>query len=58
VLIGSGGNRAHLPIGYLAGGRIIIIIIIIGGVDEALTGIDAEGKPLEAVVSAHRGWLG
>jgi hypothetical protein len=57
VLVGNGGNRAHLPIGYLAGGRIIIIIII-GGVDEALTGIDAEGKPLEAVISAHRGWLG
>ena len=54
MLIGNGGNRAHLPIGYLAGGRIMII----GGVDEALTGIDAEGKPLEAVASAHRGWFG
>ena len=32
--------------------------MIIDGVVEALIGIDAEGKPLEAVASAHRGWLG
>ena len=45
MLIGNGGNRPHMAIGYLAGGGIMII----GGVVEALIGIDAEGKPLEAV---------
>jgi MFS family permease len=45
VLIGNGGNRASLAIGYLVGGGIMII----GGVVEALVGIDAEGKSLEAI---------
>ena len=45
VLIGNGGNRAHLAIGYLVGGGIMII----GGVVEALIGINAEGKPLEQI---------
>ena len=45
VLIGNGGNRANLAIGYLVGGGIMII----GGVVEALIGINAEGKPLEQI---------
>jgi MFS family permease len=45
VLIGNGGNRANLAIGYLVGGAIMII----GGVVEALIGINAEGKPLEQI---------
>jgi hypothetical protein len=45
VLIGNGGNRAKLAIGYLVGGGIMII----GGVVEALIGINAEGKPLEQI---------
>jgi hypothetical protein len=45
ALIGNGSNRASLAIGYLVGGGIMII----GGVVEALLGIDAEGKSLEAI---------
>jgi hypothetical protein len=45
VLIGNGSNRANLAIGYLVGGGIMII----GGVVEALIGINAEGKPLEQI---------
>ena len=45
VLIGSGSNRASLAIGYLVG----VGIMIIGGVVEAMFGIDAEGKSLEAI---------
>jgi len=45
VLIGNGGNRANLAIGYLVGGAIMII----GGVVEALIGINAEGKALEQI---------
>jgi MFS family permease len=45
VLIGNGGNRVGLAIGYLVGGGIMII----GGVVEAVLGIDAEGKSLEAI---------
>jgi MFS family permease len=45
VLIGNGSNRASLAIGYLVGGGIMII----GGVVEALIGINAEGKSLEQV---------
>jgi MFS family permease len=45
VLIGNGSNRASLAIGYLVGGGIMII----GGVVEALLGIDAEGKSLEDI---------
>jgi hypothetical protein len=45
VLIGNGSNRASLAIGYLVGGGIMII----GGVVEALFGINAEGKSLEAI---------
>jgi MFS family permease len=45
VLIGNGSNRASLAIGYLVGGGIMLI----GGVVEALLGIDAEGKSLEAI---------
>jgi MFS family permease len=45
VLIGNGGNRANLAIGYLVGGGIMII----GGVVEALIGVNAEGKPLEQI---------
>jgi hypothetical protein len=41
----NGGNRAKLAIGYLVGGGIMII----GGVVEALIGINAEGKPLEQI---------
>jgi hypothetical protein len=44
VLIGNGSNRAGLAIGYLVGG-----IMIIGGVVEAMFGINAEGKSLEAI---------
>ena len=45
VLIGNGSNRASLAIGYLVGGGIMII----GGVVEAVFGINAEGKSLEAI---------
>jgi MFS family permease len=45
VLIGNGSNRASLAIGYLVGGGIMII----GGVVEAMFGINAEGKSLEAI---------
>jgi MFS family permease len=45
ALIGNGANRANLAIGYLVGGGIMIL----GGVIEAVLGIDAEGKSLEAV---------
>ena len=45
ALIGSGTNRANLAIGYLVGGGIMIL----GGVIEAVIGINAEGKSLEAV---------
>jgi MFS family permease len=45
VLIGNGDNRASLAIGYLVGGGIMII----GGVVEALLGINAEGKSLESI---------
>ena len=45
VLIGNGSNRANLAIGYLVGGGIMII----GGVVEAMFGINAEGKSLEAI---------
>ncbi len=44
-LIGNGQNRTGLTIGYLVGGGIMII----GGVVEALIGINAEGKPLEQI---------
>jgi MFS family permease len=45
ALIGNGTNRANLAIGYLVGGGIMIL----GGVIEAVIGINAEGKSLEAV---------
>jgi MFS family permease len=45
ALIGNGSNRANLAIGYLVGGGIMIL----GGVIEAVLGINAEGKSLEAV---------
>jgi MFS family permease len=45
VLIGNGSNRANLAIGYLVGGGIMII----GGVVEAMFGINAEGKSLETI---------
>jgi MFS family permease len=45
ALIGNGSNRANLAIGYLVGGGIMIL----GGVVEAVLGINAEGKSLEAV---------
>jgi hypothetical protein len=45
LLIGNGSNRASLAIGYLAGGGIMII----GGGVEAMFGINAEGKSLEAI---------
>ena len=45
VLIGNGSNRAGLTIGYLVGGGIMII----GGVVEACSGINAEGKSLEDI---------
>jgi MFS family permease len=45
ALIGNGTNRADLAIGYLVGGGIMIL----GGVIEAVIGINAEGKSLEAV---------
>ena len=45
VLIGNGSNRASLAIGYLVGGGIMII----GGVVEAMFGINAEGKSLETI---------
>jgi MFS family permease len=45
ALIGSGSSRTGLTIGYLIGGGIMII----GGLVEVFLGIDAEGKPLEAV---------
>src|SRR5580658_4884743 len=44
-LIGNGANRASLAIGYLVGGGIMII----GGVVEAMFGINAEGKSLETI---------
>ena len=45
ALIGNGTNRADLAIGYLVGGGIMIL----GGIVEAVIGINAEGKSLEAV---------
>jgi hypothetical protein len=52
VLIGNGGNRAGLAIGYLVGGGIMII----GGVVEALIGISTEGQAPGADRAApHRG---
>jgi MFS family permease len=45
ALIGNGTNRADLAIWYLVGGGIMIL----GGVIEAVIGINAEGKSLEAV---------
>ena len=45
ALIGNGSNRANLAIGYLVDGGIMIL----GGVIEAVLGINAEGKSLEAV---------
>jgi MFS family permease len=57
ALIGNGSNRANLAIGYLVGGGIMIF----GGVIEAVLGINAEGKSLEAVAPpltevGARGW--
>jgi MFS family permease len=45
ALIGNGSNRANLAIGYLVGGGMMIL----GGVIEAVLGINAEGKSLEAI---------
>jgi MFS family permease len=45
ALIGNGSNRANLAIGYLVGGGIMII----GGVIEAMFGINAEGQSLETI---------
>src|SRR3984957_14205325 len=45
VLIGNGSHRANPAIGYLVGGGIMII----GGVIEAMFGINAEGKSLETI---------
>ena len=54
VLIGNGGNRANLAIGYLVGGGIMIV----GGVVEALIGINAEGKWITPRPPRRRcGWL-
>jgi MFS family permease len=47
LLIGNGGDRASLAIGYVVGGAIMII----GGIVEMVLGIDAEGKPLESIAA-------
>jgi len=47
ALIGDGSSRTGLFIGYLVGAGIMIF----GGVVEALIGINAEGKSLEAITT-------
>jgi MFS family permease len=47
TLIGNGSSRTGLAIGYLVGGSIMMI----GGLVEIVSGVNAEGKPLEEIAA-------